>query len=63
MHDLATGALSHAQEERAAQWYKPNRTYKMTLHDREIGQIARGTFKPSVPELSNGLIDTASADS
>lgn len=56
MQDLVTGALSHAQEERAAQWYKPNRTYKVALHGHEVGQIARGAFKPSEPELSDGLI-------
>ncbi len=56
MHDLATGALSHVREERAAQWYKPNRTYKVALNGRKVGQIARGAFKPSVPELSDGLI-------
>ncbi|HCF1730116.1 hypothetical protein ACYTSM_29640 [Pseudomonas aeruginosa] len=56
MRDLITGALSHAQEERAAQWYKPNRTYRVALNGREVGQIARGAFKPSVPELIDGLI-------
>ncbi|HHX1499049.1 SOS response-associated peptidase family protein [Pseudomonas aeruginosa] len=56
MHDLTTGALSHAQEERAAQWYKPNRTYKVALNGWEVGHIARGAFTPAVPELNDGLI-------
>lgn len=56
MHDQAAGALSYAQEERAARWYKPNRTYRVVLNSREVELIARGAFKPSVPELSDGLI-------
>lgn len=56
MLDLATGALSHAQEERVAQWFRPNRTYLVLLESHEVGQIARGAFRPSVPDLSDGLV-------
>lgn len=56
MLDLATGAQAHALEERAAQWFRPNRTYRVLLEGREVGQIARGSFSPSVPGLSNGLV-------
>ena len=55
MHDQAAGALSYAQEERAAPWYKPNRTYRVVLNSREVELIARGAFKPSVPELSDKI--------
>ncbi|HFX0595010.1 UNVERIFIED_CONTAM: hypothetical protein P3C60_15365 [Pseudomonas aeruginosa] len=56
MLDLATGAQAHALEERAAQWFRPNRTYRVLLEGREVGQIARGSFSPSVPGLSDGLV-------
>ncbi|MEV1797953.1 hypothetical protein ABZR65_30485 [Pseudomonas aeruginosa] len=56
MLDLATGAQAHALEERASQWFRPNRTYRVLLEGREVGQIARGSFRPSVPGMSDGLV-------
>lgn len=54
--DLATGAQAHALEERAAQWFRPNRLYQV-LHDgNEVGRIARGAFHATAPELSGGLV-------